>query len=416
MRGSRWPWRVRVLSVAVGIGASVLASWAVADGFEPGVPVTVVVGEPRGPAPRDRVDPRRLGRAGAALPAAPKELWRRELAGGIVQAPVVDERRGIVVALSSPDLVRLDDEGQQTWRVRLGTAPPSVPPVIASDGSTLVVTEDGILWSVSPGGSVRFSVDLAMPTKDAAAAPLARDDGSVVVAGSGDLAVLAADGSIAARTPIEGRPMGGLLPHEGGVLVTTADGDVWRWAPPGAPRRVGSFGGNVPAGASKVSSRTIVGVVERERVVGLDLVSGATTLLLSSAAFVAPLEDTVTLTPAGVLLATSVVGEVAGVDARGGLVQRGALEKVPTMFSSDAGVPPIFRRTRTASSPPLVVGPRGGVAFARNSGKIGVLGTDGASHTASERQCARPVALLPAGAGRFIVACRSGSVALFGDP
>lgn len=416
MKGSRWPLRMRVLSVAVGLGATALASWAVADGLSPGVPATVVVGDPRGAAPRDRVDAHRLGRAHTLLPEAPKELWRRELAGGIVLPPVVDDRGGVVVALSSPDVVRLDDKGQQTWRVRLGAAAPSVAPVIASDGSTLLVAEDGVLWSVSAGGSVRFSVDLAMSTKTAQAAPLARDDGSVVVAGSEGLVVVAASGAIAARTRIDGRPVGGLLPHEGSVLVATRDGDLWRWAPPGAPRRVGSFGGQVDAGVAKVSARTVVGVVERERVVGLDLMTGATTLLLSAAAFVAPLEDTVTLTPSGVLLATSVVGEVAGVDARGALVQRGALEKVPTMFTTDAGVPPMFRRARMASSPPLVADPSGRVAFARNSGKVGVLSSDGAVITAAPRQCARPVAILPAGEARFIVACRSGSVALFGDP
>ena len=416
MKGSRWPLRARVLSVAVGLGATALASWAVADGLSPGVPATVVVGDPRGAAPRDRVDAHRRGRAHTLLPEAPKELWRRELAGGVVLPPVVDDRGGIVVALSSPDLVRLDEDGQQTWRVRLGAAAPSVPPVIASDGSILVVAEDGILWSVSAGGSIRFSVDLATSTKAAGAAPLARDDGSVVVAGSQELVVVAADGSVRARTAIDGRPVGGLLPHEGGVLVTTREGDVWRWTPPGSPRRMGTFGGQMTAGASKVSSRTVVGVVERERVVGLDLVTGATTLLLSAAAFVAPLEDTVTLTPAGVLLATSVVGEVAGIDARGVLVQRGALEKVPTMFTTDAGVPPMFRWARMSSSPPLVVDPGGRVAFARNLGKIGALSSEGVVHTASPRQCARPVALLPAGKARFVIACRSGSVAVFGDP
>ena len=376
----------------------------------------MVVGDPRGAAPRDRVDALRRGRAHTPLPVAPKELWRRELAGGVVLPPVVDDRGGIVVALTSPDVVRLDDDGQQTWRVRLGAAPPSVPPVIASDGSTLVVAEDGVLWSVSAGGSVRFGVDLATSTKAAEAAPLARDDGSVVIAGTDELVVVAADGSVTARTAVDGRPVGGLVPHEGGVLVTTRDGDVWRWSPPRSPRRVGTFGGQLAAGVSKVSARTVVGVVERERVVGLDLVTGATTLLLSPAAFVAPLEDTVTLTPAGVLLATSVVGEVAGIDARGVVVQRGAFEKVPTMFTTDAGMPPMFRRAPMRSSPALVVDPEGRVAFARNSGKIGALSSDGAVHIASERQCARPVALLPSGKARFVVVCRSGSVALFGDP
>lgn len=392
-----------------------LASWAVADGFEPGQPTTVVVGDPLGAAPRDRIDRRRLGRARTELPASAKELWRRELAGGIVLSPVVDATGGIVVPLSSPDLVRLDSQGQQTWRTRLGAAPASVPPVITSDGSMLVVSEDGILWSISAGGAVRFSVDLAMPTKKASAAPLARDDGSVVVAGEMGLAIVDAGGTVTARTALQGRPVGGLLPHARGILAATLDGEIWHWVPPGSPRRVGDLGGQLPAGVAMVSDRTVVGVVERDRVVALDLLNGATTLLLSSAAVAAPFEDTVTLTPSGRLLATSVVGEWVGLDAQGLLVERGALEKLPAMFSADAGVPAIFRRGEMRSSPPLIVDPRGRIAFARNSGKIGVVDPSGKLHTATPRQCARPIAILPAGPSRFVVACRSGSVALFGD-
>jgi hypothetical protein len=63
----------------------------------------------------------------------------------------------------------------------------------------------------------------------------------------------------------------------------------------------------------------------------------------------------------------------------------------------------------------LVVDPKGRVAFARNSGKVGVIDPSGNLHTASARQCARPVAILPAGPSRLLVACRSGSVAIFGD-
>jgi len=51
----------------------------------------------------------------------------------------------------------------------------------------------------------------------------------------------------------------------------------------------------------------------------------------------------------------------------------------------------------------------------RSSGKVGVVDAKGSVATANQRFCARPLAVLPAGAGRFVVACKSGLVALYGD-
>lgn len=219
-----------------------------------------------------------------------------------------------------------------------------------------------------------------------------------------------------ARTPLEGRAVGGLLPHGGGVVAATVDGEVWSWGPPGPPRRLGELGGRLREGVAKVSDRTVVGVVEGERVVAFDLSSGATTLLLSVASVSAQLEDTVTLTSRGSLIATSVLGEFVAVDNKGLIVERGALEALPTtVFGADAGVPAFFQRVKMQSSPPLITDSEGRIAFARNSGKVGIVDRAGKLQTATSRQCARPIAILPAGPARFVVACRSGSVAMFGD-
>jgi outer membrane protein assembly factor BamB len=413
-----WPLRVKVLAAAVVLGASALASWSLAQSFGPSAPVTVVVGDPQGPAPRDRVDAARLGRASTTLPQAPKELWRRELAGGVELSPVVDSKGGVIVALSSPDVVRLNGVGQQTWRARLGGDAAAAAPVLASDGSAKVLTVDGVLHSISSDGALTSSIALGIDVGDDSsrgASPLARDDGSVVVAGTGSIVIVGPRGAVLARTSLEGRPAGGLLPWRGGVLVTTDEGHVFSWKPPGLPKKRGELGALAPAGASLVSDRTVVSVVGHDRLVALDLLRGTTTLLLRSTNPGSPLEAAVALTPDGQLLATSVMGELLGVDARGAFVRRQALEKLSTLFSGDGGVPALFRPAQIQASPPLVVDPDGRVAFARSSGKVGVIAADGTVAVASARHCARPIALLPAGTGRFVVVCRSGSVAMFGD-
>jgi hypothetical protein len=117
------------------------------------------------------------------------------------------------------------------------------------------------------------------------------------------------------------------------------------------------------------------------------------------------------------LLLTNVIGELIGIDAHGVVVKRMPLETLPMVFGADAGgtLPPMFRRLEARSSPPLVTDPRGRIAFVRSSGKLGVVDESGNVVTVSPRVCARPLSVLPAGEGRIMVACRSGSVSVHGD-
>jgi hypothetical protein len=254
-----------------------------------------------------------------------------------------------------------------------------------------------------------------MRAKKAAAAPLARDDGSVVVAGETGLCVVGPGGEVLTRTEVDGRPVGGLIPWRGAVLIVSQGGSVYAWQAPAAPRRVGDFGGEVGEGAMLAGQRTLVAVVDTERVVALDLLAGGTTLLAGMGASGAKLEGPAALTGDGVLLVTSVLGEVFGVDAHGTLTHRAALEALPAMFAADAGLGGIFGRTDVRPSPPLVSDARGRVAFARNSGRVGVVDEAGHVMTATTRLCSRPISLLPAGARRMMVACSSGSIAMYSD-
>lgn len=411
------PRRVRLVAGIVGAFALAVASLAVADGFDPQTPTTIVVGKPQGHAVSDRVDPARRGQSQSLFPTEPVELWRRELAGGLELPPLVDADGEVVAALVSPDIVRIGKDGRQTWRARLGAAPAVAAPVLTSDGSTFVVCGDGTAWSVSAGGAVRFSVDLGMRTKKAMAAPVALDNGSVAIAGELDLAIIQSDGSIRASAKLPSRPVGALMRYRRGILVATQNGDVHHWRPPMRPHKLGSLGGALEGGIMLASQRAVVGVVNRQSVVVLDLDSGNTTLVIGDASTLVALEGPTALAPNGQLYVTSVVGEMFGIDAHGVIERRIPLEPLPALFGTDAGapIPRIFRRLDTRPSPPLIVDKRGSIAFIRNSGKVGIVQPDGSIDTINRRLCARPIAVLPAGPGRLVAACRSGSVAMFGD-
>lgn len=392
--------------VAAGLAVAVAAS---ANGFDPRSPAVVVVGEPPGPAPAARVDPRGHGRARDPLPRRPAERWRRELPGGLDVSPVVAPGGELMVALSTPDILRIDGAGRQRWRRKIGDAPVVAAPVLTSDGGAFVVTADGLAWKIGPEGAVRWLRSLPVRTRRTLSAPLAREDGSVVVAGERGLVVVDAAGTVVARASLPTRPAGGLVPWRGGVLAALVDGRVVRWIPPRAPEELGTFEGQLlESGLTLASDQTLVAVVDRREVMAFDLVRRAATPLISVGVDTS-LDGHVALGP-DVLWVAGTAGELWGLDAAGAIARRAALE--PPRKPAGAG---LFVRSDTGDSAPLVVDDTGTLAFARSTGKVGVVHPDGTRVVAEPRFCGRPLAVLPAGPAQFYVTCRSGSIALFGE-
>jgi len=62
-----------------------------------------------------------------------------------------------------------------------------------------------------------------------------------------------------------------------------------------------------------------------------------------------------------------------------------------------------------------VVDPVGRVAFVRSSGRAGTVSPEGRVEIASERICAAPVAVVPAGDKRMLVACHDGTLWMYGE-
>jgi hypothetical protein len=427
-----------VLAIAAVLPAG---SIALADSIDPSFPRTVVVGAPRGAAPSERIDARRSGQTRTRLPYPPVELWRRHITGGTEFAPLVDAEDNILVALTVPEAIKLGPDGKEIWRVRLGTAAPVVPPALTSDGTLIVITGAGQAFGIAPNGAVRFTTQLGVRGRDIEATPLALNDGGLVVAAGPTLVELDRDGTIRARTALEARPgaldgriTGALLPAPegdarlfGATLFTTESGSVYSFRPPGAPRKLVSFGSFPRKGAMLADARTMLAVIDNNRrVIALDLPTG-TTHIRASATPGSFFDGPVTLAPASrgsLALVTLQSGLLLGFDAAGNEKLRIALEKPPPM--PDTGTPSVggtpaqkpigfFSPVEPKPSPALIVDPDGRIGFARANGRVGIVGPDGALALAGERVCVSPVGIVPAGEKRMLLACRDGGMWLYGE-
>lgn len=400
--------------------ASAAATLAAAEVVDTERPAVVVVGAPRGHAVADRFGPWRRGQASSELPRAPRELWRHELPGGLDFPPLVDGAGNVVVVLANRNVVKLGPDRDELWRARLGAAAAVLPPVLTSDGSVAVVCADGRVRRVTASGQVRAGEPLSVQTRKAQAAPMALDDGSVIVASERQLVRVGHDGRVIARAALDDRAVGGLLRWGDTVVVTTESGAVLSWKPPAQPRRLGDLGGNPSGGGVLVGRRSLAAVVDRNAVITFDLHTGHTKLLTGSVETTRQFEGPVVVDRQGRLHVATVVGELLTIDHHGAVLRRVALENAMLIFGADGGapLPSLFRRVELEPSPPLVVDRAGWIGFVRASGRTGVVAPAGAKsnvHVVSQRFCAKPLGVAPAGKGRMLVACRNGSLGMFAD-
>lgn len=431
--------------------ASSPAPSARADAVDPSMPCTLLVGAPRGAAPSERLDAQRSGRSRTLFPAAPLHRWEHHLTSGIELSPVVDERGNILVAGTTPDVIKLDPEGKELWRVRFGASAAVVPPVLTSDGTLVIITASGQAVGITPSGSLRFVSALGIRGRDADTPPLALDDGGVILAAGGALVEIDRDGAVRARTALEIKPgtadtrvtgalVQGPVTEAGplGALFTTESGSVFAWRPPAAPRKLGNLGGFPRRGAVVTGARTLTAVVDGRRIVDFDLPTGVTHVRFNSG-MGTQIDGPVAIAPDGTLLAATQSGLLVGVDAAGNETLRVALEKPPVAppppLGPTAGPPPsgvnIFGGAiggvggggsgffgvpaEVKPSPSPIVDREGRIAFVRAGGRAGVISPKGAVALASERVCSSPIAALPAGDKRLLIACRDGGLWLYGE-
>ncbi|MDI1480435.1 PQQ-binding-like beta-propeller repeat protein [Polyangium sp. y55x31] len=408
------------LAVVAGFFAQPAPEIAHAEGIDTTRPYTVVVGPPRGHAPSERVDARRTGQSRSRLPFPPVDKWRRHLGGSIEVPPVVDESGRIYVALSVPEVVAYSPDGKEIFRTRLGSAPAIAPPVLTSDGTLLLVTSAGTAVGLGRDGRVRFATPLGQRGRDLDVAPLARSDGSVVVGGRA-LVELDANGGVRARASLPERAVGALIEGPEGTVATGESGGVYVFRPPNPPRKVGTFGGPLRRGAALEGGRTLLAVVNGKSLVGLDVKTGLTHVRAGDVGL-GTYDEPVTIHPRGFAMLTTSMGLLFGVDAAGNERLRMVLDKGaqptgpdPAAAGGTAAATGFFNAPADARpSPALLVDAEGRVAFARQGGRVGVARPDGNVALVSEKLCAAPVAMQPAGDDKLLVACRDGTIWMLG--
>jgi hypothetical protein len=435
----RWK-RFALVMLVPSAAALPVVSYALADALDPSIPHTVVVGSPKGAAPSERVDPQRTGRSKTKLPSAPKESWKRTLPSGTTFAPLVDGSGSLTFALTTSIILRWSSEGKEQWRVQLPSATGSAvtvaaPPVLLSGGTIAIITSLGELVGISSSGSIRYTTALGVSTsagaRDGGVTPLALSDGGLAIASGRTVLEVSADGSVRARAQLDDAAVGALIPGPEGTLVTTASGAVYSFKPPGAPRKVGTFGGSVRKGASRADDRTLFAVVDNRRIVALDLPTGTTHTRLSAGLLLGGFDAPVAVGPGGTAVTGAYAGLLLSVDSSGNEKLRvsidpslttpgpGAASATPVFgpapFGGPGGLGSPFAAIDMRPSPAVVVDGDGRIAFVRANGRAGVISPDGNMTLASDRVCGRPVSLQPAGSKKFVIACEEGTVVMYSD-
>jgi hypothetical protein len=416
---------VLVVSALLSIGACVVALRdADAQKVDPRRPAVFVVGSPAGPAPMQRVDGKRSGAAKQPLPAGTLNIVWRKTTGLSVDQPALAGADGTLsVVTSRGDIVNLDEAGEEKSHVNVGVGAIG-PATMTSDGTIVYVTTNGDVIGVrrSPA-RVRYTTRVGGDGTRRGAAPLALDDGGVVVATGSDIVVLDAEGNVRSRASLPETPAAPLVAAGDKVLVVTTAGTVFGFSPGREPVRMGSFGAPIDQGAALVDGSTFVAVIEGNHLVELDIARGSrsTRAIAAQGLYLGPpavRQGTGGASFATILSLTPSREFVVTLDAAGQETQRAPIATHTPQVLADGGAVPLVAPSHVGP----IIDARGTVAFAATDGHVGVVTSEGAVDSIGETLCrasgrsAGIAGLTPFGAGSFVVTCDSGTVVKISGP
>src|SRR5579863_2360276 len=148
----------------------------------------VIMARAPGGARMTRIDASRRGLAGTPLPSSGLQTeWRTALGFTAQQGPLVDSKGSTYVVGESGEVISLARDGTLLARVATRAARPG-PPTLLSDDTLVFVDSIGEAVAVRDGAVIwrsRFGRASETP-----AAPIALDEGGIVVSSGPDLAVL----------------------------------------------------------------------------------------------------------------------------------------------------------------------------------------------------------------------------------
>ncbi len=413
--------RAAIWAISAALTASAAAAWGQAIDVER--PHTLVVGVPERGSRVDRVNGARTGLARTTLPTSRLRVeWEASVGAPTDQAPLVDSRGNVYVVGTRGEVVMLGRDGVERWRVVTGGMQPGPAALLSDD--TLVFVEIAAGGGSAVGvhdGRVQWRTPLGRAAS-APGAPLALDDGGVVVTTAGELAVLDADGHERARATLAEPVTTPLLSAMGRVVAVTASGSVWTWTPGTEPTRTAGFGSAIDGSAALADDHTLLAVTTgRTHLTAVDLALGtvSTRAVSQGASWCGPPAMN---GPVSSLVVVAPGSELAiALDSTGRELARTVLSARNLPGAADAGAATLFSGGVT---PPLTDSD-GSLAFATADGRVGVvprmttgdgtvdlltspcplqLGTSGAKG-------ASPVAgMAPLSEAAFVATCRSGTV------
>jgi hypothetical protein len=402
---------VRSLALLLAAIGTLVASAGLspASDVDPALPLTLLIGPPPGFAPMARIDGHRRGQSATSLPQHPRTLWRRTVRGGLDTTPLaVDPRGSIVVAsFQAAELVQFSAEGVEMWRRPTGSAPSVGGVVLLNDDTRTVVTGAGETLGYSPSGALRFRTAIDLLERASRIGMLPLENGGVALAAGSEVVELDAQGRLDERTRLPERIQGPLVAARIGLIATTQSGTVYL-VHEGFAARLAELGGDPgEAGASTPDGERLFAVVSGQKVVVVDLTARLveTRWTWPERALAGPVvfarEQTLTSTTLGGLVL---------LPRDGSAPQRVGLEPRALLPAQDAGRLDVADEIASPLSDA-----QGRIAFARAGARLGIATPDGAYRLIDDPVCASPVALVPGGHRRLLVACRSGTIVLLGD-
>lgn len=366
-----------------------------------------------------RVDPARSGRARAGLPERPTVAWRRSLGGPLEAPPVVsaDGRIALVVG-GAAEVHLLSSAGEDLGAVALDAPAAEAAPAFLADGTLVVLTATGQVAFVGRDREVRRRVALGLRAVDAQG-PTPTPSGGVVIAAGRSLIELDGEARVVASAVLEepvaspvaiARAIGG--GHE--ALLTTSRGDLLALRSPFAPRRVTGLGGGAPGGVAIADDGAAWASVAGS-IVRVERRGGAVPWRANAASGVYASARPPTLGIDGSVAFVGVDASLVVLAPSGEVRHRVALDRATATMPARGAAPSPTRPIVADEGPPLLIDGEGRVAFARPSGRVGVVSSTGLVAIASERLCSTPIGLAPSGPSAFVVACAEGVVIAIGE-
>lgn len=418
--------RTMKIAAAIGASAACAATAARAQSVDVERPRSLVVGSPSIGAGVASSNAAQTGVSTVRLPVGSlRTEWQASLGVSVESAPAVDSHGNISMVGDRGDFFALSSTGEEIMRLATGFAQPGPCAVLPDD--TVVFVDANAEAVAVRDRRVRWHTKFARASAGRPA-PLALDDGGVIVAAGDEVALLDSEGHERSRVVLP-EPASALVATTAlEVAIVTTGGAIWTWKP-GAMEaiRAVSFDGPIDSSAVAASGPVLLAVAAGgARLVAANLVEGTMGVRASASAGSVWLGPPAARGDGVSLLALTGAGELALAFDGGGREVGRAWVGSPAFGGADGGASP----DRLAPRVGPLVDSNGTLAFAAADGAVGVIARLGSMNPAVDRLpdvCppslgtrlppdSSVVGLAPLRPDAFLVACRSGMVlAIRGD-